>query len=96
MTEQKKLIIPGQPEVLPEPAPVEPAASPEEILRRSRGAQLRAMILSWHLNETYQNTLQIQAIELQDGKLEIDDDWGEMANSILHQFQSCLDPRGDN
>ena len=67
--------------------------TPEEVIKRSRGAQLRALILSWHLNETYQNTLQLQATELQKGTLEISEDWGSMANSILHSFEDQIAPK---
>ncbi len=75
-----------------EPVRAPDAPSPEAILKRSRGAQLRALILSWHHNETYQNTLQMQATELQKGKLEISEDWGGMANSILHSFEDQIAP----
>ena len=74
-----------------ESEPAEEEVSPETLLKRSRGAQLRALILSWHLNETYQNTLQIQATELQGGNLEISSDWGDVANSILHQYERGLE-----
>lgn len=61
--------------------------SPEQIRRRARGAQLRALVLSWHTTETYLNVLQAQATEIQSGELDISDDWGDIADSILSQFE---------
>lgn len=62
--------------------------TPEIIVKESRGAQLRALVLSWKLNETYQRTLQIQAEELQNGELQVDDDWTEIADQLFQAFKT--------
>ena len=58
-------------------------------LKYSRGAQLRALVMSWQLGDTYQRTLQLQAESLQNGGLVINDDWGDLAEDILAQLSSC-------
>ncbi len=55
-------------------------------LKESRGAQLRALIVAWYSNDTYQRALQEQAQALREEGLVISDDWGEMAEHILDQF----------
>lgn len=59
---------------------------PALLIKRSRGAQLRALVLGWATNETYQRALQEQAQALHEEELEISEDWGEMADIILKQF----------
>ena len=61
----------------------------EEILQKirdSRGAQLRALIVSWYTGDTYQRALQEQATALQDEGLVINKDWAEMAEYVLEQY----------
>ena len=60
-----------------------------EAIRAGRGAQLRALVLSWYVGDTYQRTLQLQAEELQNGDLQISDDWAEIAESILQNFANA-------
>lgn len=74
-----------------ETPPKQEELSPEQIRRRGRGAQLRALVLSWHLGDTYQNILQAQANEIQSGELDISDDWGDIADNILSQFERCAE-----
>lgn len=62
-----------------------------EVIRESRGAQLRALILAWYTNETYQRALQEQAEALQAGELEISDDWANIADHILQTFSAQME-----
>ena len=55
-------------------------------IRDSRGAQLRALVLSWYSNDTYQRALQEQAEALRSGELEISPDWADIAEQILEPF----------
>jgi len=57
-----------------------------KTIRDSRGAQLRALILSWHLGMTYQHALQTQATELQKEEFEISEDWADIADQIYQSF----------
>lgn len=59
---------------------------PAEMMRKSRGAQLRALVLSWHLNILYQDALQEQALALQNEELEINEEWATTAAHILDAF----------
>ena len=61
-------------------------STPEGAIRYSRGAQLRALVLSWHLGVTYQHALQEQATELQKDDFEISDDWAQIAEHIYLSF----------
>lgn len=81
---------------LDELTPAEPPTEEEirQKIRESRGAQLRALIISWYTGDTYQRALQEQAEALREEGLVINDDWGDMAEHILEQYAQAAAPTG--
>ena len=57
-----------------------------EAARKERGAQLRALVVSWHEGKTFLEALAAQQVRIDDEGFEPADDWSVMADEILGQY----------
>lgn len=56
--------------------------------QQERGEQLRALIISWHEDKTFLLALNTQQREIEEGTLEVNTDWGIMANEVYAAYTS--------
>jgi len=59
-----------------------------EAARRDRGAQLRALVVSWAENKTFVEVLRDQQQQIDEGKFQPNEDWNIMADEILGAYAS--------
>ena len=59
-----------------------------ETARRDRGAQLRALVVSWQEGKTFLEVLADQQKQIDAGGWAPSDEWGQMAEEILAIYMS--------
>ena len=56
--------------------------------QQERGEQLRALVMSWDTGKTFVEMLAEQTAEIEKGALEVNTDWGIMANEVYACYKS--------
>jgi len=70
----------------PRKKPVKKPVSKQEDLKTNRGAELRALIISWDEQITFNEALAEQAKRIGAGTFAPSPDWGEIADEILGSY----------